>query len=651
MEGNELQLTLASLKTELASYEDKPYKCLFEYIWNSFDAGATNVSINFQVPKSGIGDVKEISIEDNGKGWDFEKEKNTKIFLSSSKLTEKKENKSLPRGKYGRGRYVFIWFAESLEIFSLGKRLPLNKNTEVVFSADTSSPVGGTKILIHGPTRDFSNSLISSNLAKELISEFCWFLKENPAFSIVINGQKIDYESNIKKELILNANDFKPEFKQFLGVNFQANLVLWHEKPAEWSNFYFIDEQNNEIFRRATGMNKKKDNFWHSAYIKSDFFVDGILEEDDPIEDQLDLGEKEKRRVKKGVVKVLKEKLTELRKPYLTEQSEHLISELKSESAIPSLDEFGIYDNQAYEDLLKTVYTISPSLFVGKDKKEKRFICATFAGLLSIQDNNLIQIILQQLQDLTEDEKKYLTDVLQRTSLSSIVRTIKEVDHRLQIIDNLEKLLFDYKKQTLEVKHLQKVLNENFWIFGEQFRLFSNTEGSLKKVLYDYAKNILKIDNPDIITDSRKEVDLFLVKTEPQSESHQRNIIVELKRPSSILGKKEYDQIEEYSIKIMKESICNGNNIYWEFYLVGDDYDDYILTNKIENAKNHGEIKKGLTSSVDSGRIKIYVRKWSDILQVEWGFKMKFLKEKLKIEARSFDHKNPADLVRAALAK
>ena len=39
---------------------------------------------------------------------------------------------------------------------------------------------------------------------------------------------------------------------------------------------------------------------------------------------------------------------------------------------------------------------------------------------------------------------------------------------------------------------------------------------------------------------------------------------------------------------ILKENLCNGENQYWEFYLIGKDYDEHI-NNKIDSAKNHGQ--------------------------------------------------------------
>ena len=429
--------------------------------------------------------------------------------------------------------------------------------------------------------------------------------------------------------------------------DFQVEIVLWDKKPAEWSNFYFLDKDRRELFKISTGLNKKSDNFWHSVYVISDLFADQDkdIENEESSQQQLDFGEKEKRRTKRKLINEVKAKLIQVRRPYLIEQSDRVIKDLKESDAIPDLPVFGIYDEESYNDLLKTVYVISPSLFVGRSDSERKFICATFAGLLSTQDNLLIQVILEQLQELTEEEKDDLLDILQRTSLSNVVKTIKEIDHRLDVLEKLKILLFTYTKETLEVKHLQKVLDENFWIFGEQFRLFSSTEGALKKVLARYAKDILGIEDADLDSQPSGEVDLFLTRTDATSATMQKNIIIELKRPSNKLGKDEFDQIEKYMREIKKQGICNGVNQYWEFYLIGNEYDDYI-EDKIKQAKAFGESERGLVIVMNDFQFKVYVRKWSDILEVEWGSKMIYLKEKLEIQPKKDDFENPADLTK-----
>lgn len=634
MSNTKLKINEKSIRTELKSYKDKPFDCLFEYVWNSFDAGSTEVKLDFEIPKEGIGYVSNVKITDNGKGWDFDDDATTNNFMSSTKNPRK--NNTLPKGQYGRGRYAFIWISEKLIAFSNGKKLTLQHNTEIK-KEDSNFNQNGTQINFEIISEGFSNILISDNLHQNLILEFGWFLLENEQYKIAINGLNLNVYDYIKTSKEYLANSFSEKLKKELDEGFVANIILWKEKPSEYSKFYFLNESNIEILKQNTGLNKKSDDFWHSVYIKSTLFnsLDGIIEEEDETpQTNLTFGDKKVIRTKKQIIAFLKEELVKLRKPYLIIQSDSLLEELKEEKLIPDLPAFGIYDEESYDDLIKTIYTISPSLFVGKSKPEKKFICAAFAGLLSTQDDVLIKTILEQLQVLSEDEKDDLLRILKRTTLSNIIKTIKEIDHRLEVIDKLKFLVSEHQKETLEVKHLQKILDENFWLFGEQFRLFSSTEGALKNVLIKYAKEVLEIENPELESNPNGEVDLFLTKTESTGEGIQKNIIVEIKRASKLLTEgKEYNQINDYRKRILEQNLCNGENQYWEFYLIGKNYDKGI-NELIQNAKQHGEKEKGLSFSINDGRVKIYVRKWSDILEVEWGTKMKYLKEKLQIQAK-----------------
>ena len=156
---------------------------------------------------------------------------------------------------------------------------------------------------------------------------------------------------------------------------------------------------------------------------------------------------------------------------------------------------------------------------------------------------------------------------------------------------------------------------------------------------------MLEIEDPALDTTPSGEVDLFLVKQEASSDTVQKNIVIEIKRPSITLNKACYDQIDSYRTKIMQQSLCNGTNQHWEFYLIGSEIDSHI-SELIESAKNHGEQKKGLTKFLLDGRAKVYVRKWSDFLEVEWNSKMKYLKEKLELKAKQADYSSPDEMVK-----
>lgn len=649
MNKKDLKINAQSIRTELEAYKDKPYDCLFEYIWNSFDAGATEVKLSFDIPNEGIGYVQNVILSDNGQGWDFDDEATTNNFMSSTKKPQK--NKTLPKGQYGRGRYAFIWISEEISVYSKSKRLILRHNTDI-HTEDITENIDGTKIEFIGINETFSDALLSKKLKDALSLEFCWLLSENDKYKIYVNNQLLNIDNLIKDTFEYKKENLSESIKQKVDDNIFAKIIIWKEKPSEYSKFYFLDSSSQEeLTKLNTGLNKKSDDFWHSVYITSSIFTNN----DSDFGDSKNEGQQEfefsndNRRLKKQIIDFFKTELVNIRKPYLKAQSNVMYDNLVEDKAIPDLNEFGIYDTDSFEELIKTIYTISPSLFTHKSSPERKFICATFAGLLSSQDNNLIKIILEQLQELSDDEKRDLLDILNRTRLSNIVSTIKEIDHRLYVIENIKTLISEWEKDTLEVKHLQKILDKNFWLFGEQFRLFSSTEGALKNVLLKYASEVLNIQNPELNNNPTGEVDLFLTKTESMGESVQKNIVVELKRASKKLGKEQYDQIEKYMERISQENMCNSNNQYWEFYLIGKDY-DYHIEGKIDSAKNYGEKTRGLCYNIKDGRFKIYVRKWSDILEVEWGYKMKYLKEKLQIKQKEVE-KTPDDITKSIINK
>lgn len=645
MSNKTLQINKDSIENELASYKNKPFKAIFEYIWNSFDAAAKVVEIKYQIPDSGIGYINELEIIDDGIGWDLES-RNTSNFLASDKSDDVSRNKSLPRGKLGRGRYVFIWYCEKLTAISKGKKTEFNRDVNFqITNADEYQNQNGTKLLFAGINEELSNALKNKKeFQEQLLKEFGWFLYELPAREIVLNGERINVKDLISKELTVGIDDFEEEIKdQLKSTKLECKIVLWNDKPNEYAKFYFVNSsKDKEKFISTTSLNKKRDEFWHSVYIYSDFFeeTDKNLDEEQQLFDT-----KQTNKIKKKIIGELKKRLIELRKPLLSSNSEIIINEFKKDHIIPNLEDFGIYDNASYEDLLKQVYTISPSIFVGRSKEEQSFMCSVFASILSSSDSNLIQMILEQLNEMTEEDKENLKEILHRSSLTNITRTIKEIDKRICILENLKELLFIHKNETLEVEHLQEVLNDNVWIFGENYRLFSDTEGALKNTLKKYAQDILRIDPDEVKTNSRGELDLFIIRDLEESDSVHRNIVVEIKRPKVKLGKKEYDQIEKYANDILKEDVCNGDQMYWEFILVGNDYDEHI-SNKIENARNWGEKTRGLTVNLKDGKSKIYIRKWSDIINVEQGHKMKYLKDKLAIKAKSFAGSNPTEITK-----
>lgn len=643
-----LKITQESIQNELSSYKNKPEETLVEYLWNSFDADAKTVEINYSTPD--LGYIENVMISDDGQGWDFS-DNNTDYFMASAKKNASVKNLSLPHGKLGRGRYTFIWHADSLCAKSKGQKLTLLPNAQYKIEDCDDAPEKGTTVELTGIREFLGNALKSEEtLRKFLVKEFCWFLEQNTNRKIMLNGTKIDYKDYIRKEVELTGIDFSSEVQAAVG-DIRAKVIIWKERPSEYAKFFAINSTSKEeVVAEHTGLNKKKDSFWHSVYLYSNKFtkeLNNLIGGDES--NQVELFDKDEVvSAYKLLKEEVKEKLLDLRKPILDENADNLIMNLKAENLYPSLLEFHVREED-FNDLLRQVYITAPHLFTGKGRDDQKFVVTSIAGLVSSGNSSLVMKVLSHIAELSEEESRTLEDILSRTHLSNIVKTIAEIDNRLQSLQDIHSLLFDNEKETLEVKHLQRVLDNNLWLFGENYSLFASTEGAMRNTLQRYASEILGVDPSTIETKSRKEVDLFLTRTNEVSEDRQEVLIVEIKRPSVKLGKKEFDQIHEYAMTIAKEKSLNDDKMNWEYYLVGTDYNEYIAS-QLENASSHGERHRGLVFYDKNLRLKIYVKKWSGIIHAENGHRLRYLKDRLKIDSKDNSRDSSDELTERLVA-
>ena len=86
-------------------------------------------------------------------------------------------------------------------------------------------------------------------------------------------------------------------------------------------------------------------------------------------------------------------------------------------------------------------------------------------------------------------------------------------------------------------------------------------------------------------------------------------------------------------VVILEQDEFNASNMFWEFYLIGNDFDQSkYIEREIQNAKSHGE--NSLVYYVEN--YKIYVKKWSELF-TEFELKHKFLNDKLELEKIKLD--------------
>ena len=640
---SQVQITNPGIIKALSRYRTE--QAIAEYIWNGFDAKATCVEV--LIDANEIGHISEIKIKDNGNGIHKDLlDKKFLPFLESEKQINPniRKNTSAIHGEKGVGRLTFFHFASTANWETVYK--DENKKYEYNIHINMNdlknyrpSELSETNKSI-GTTVSFTNILgitpnaFNTNIKHFLMREFGWFLELNKAkgFSIKINGSKLDYSK------IIDEKDTTIFTYEVNNTKFEINYIQWNEKiNDEYSRYYYIDSNDNEKYKETTTLNNKGDHFYHSVFIKSNFFdtfvIDLNVNEQQKSFFEHPEKDKEFNFLKEKLDKFLKEK----RKPFIEKYADDIfIPSLEKNNIFPQYNKnsWDILKRDELKDTIKVLYMAEPKIFSGLNTKQKETFIRLLELIIDTGQKDELFDILDEVVQLDVYERKEFAELLEISKLSRIIKTIKLIEDRYEAIDELKKLVFNKKLNANERDHIQKFIEKHYWIFGEQYHLVSADryfEKALRKHIWilDGEKKDIKIDHPD----KKRRMDIFMVRRDLQNNII-KNIVVELKHPKINIGSKELEQVKKYFRVILKQDEFNAASMFWEFYLVGNKFDEYIES-ELESHKDYGE--KSLVFKVK--KYKIYVKTWSEIF-TEFELRHKFLNDKLELERDNLTNDN-----------
>lgn len=618
---------LTSISIERSGLPTDYKKVIAEYIWNGFDAKASTIKINFHGNE--VGFINSFQIIDNGTGIRFDELNETFGNFNVSKKMNSFSNTSFVKGKKGKGRFSFtsfcnkaIWqtvYEESENKF-LGYKLEINKEDSQNYSTNekviNKVKESGTILTLSDFFSLTSDMLEDSSFENYLANEFGWFLYLNKEqdYQIVINGNKLNYNDII----IDNEDDIIT-----IGNNkFKTSYIQWKEKIGDKYFYYFLNNEKKETARKHTSFNNKAINFHHSVYIESDYFNDFCItkkEEPSVLEKNQTDG------IFKALVSILNEKISEKEKHFIrNSQAENLIEKFNKSKILPLFksNEYEQLRKKDLENVIKDIYCIQPKIFQNLNNTQSKTIVGFINLLLDTEQRDNILDILEKVVNLTDEERDTLAKTLKKTNLSNITSLIKYLENRYNVVAILKTLIYELETFTNERDHIQKVIENNYWLFGEEFHMVSadkNFEIVLNNYLAHLENNSNKKPNIEKINKEYKlrRPDIFISRKidipdlDNTDHTIEENIIVELKRPSVIIGKTQFSQIEDYLGYIINEDRFNSQLRNWKFYLVGKSVDDYIK-GLYENQKNKG--KKFLVQSIKN--YEIFALTWDDLFKI-----------------------------------
>lgn len=634
MATESVEITPRGIRKVLNKYT--PQRAIAEYIWNGYDAQATEIRV-IATADDVFGSIIKITVKDNGDGIIYEQLPIVfKKFYESHKSAKGNVDSRFSRGKNGYGRFTFFKFANLAswntiykkdgELYKYSIRIDAQKLTdynatspERVEEAVTGTIVNFEDII----TDDLSVNWVEEKLIPYLKAEFAWYFKVHPECKLYINDEILDCSSVIADsdmfDLPIQLDGIDNEF-------FHIYYFQWNVKPQEeYSRFYFMSADGDLKHQRTTLYNNKGDYFWHSVLVKSTFFNSLADIEDD--EERSLFSSLPERRIFKALKEKLNEYLGKKRRPFLKAKAEVLIGDYESENLFSFIGNTPWEENRKIylQNFIKELYEVEPAVFMKLNASQKRIFIRLLDQVMDTDHNDSLFKILGEVVALEDDDKKQFAKILETTRLRNIVSTLQLIEDRLQTIQALRAVNFDHTLKAGEVQHLQKLIEKHYWIFGEEFRFVGAENIKFQEALNRYKYLLHGVSEEEYIShpDKYKEMDLFITGQEHRN-GNPSNLVVEIKSPTNVpkLKMEHYTQINTYMNVIRKQDGFNDPTTFWTFLLIGLDIDD-VASQSIQNPLT------GVCISKDNYRL--YMKTWAQILN-EADARFNYLKEKMQNE-------------------
>lgn len=647
------------------------YNSVAEYIWNGFDAKATEVILNCQFRENGS--LNELVIKDNGIGIDYEElDKKFKVVFDSEKIkdNDKENNRSETHGKNGIGRLTFFTFANSAKwttVYTKDKNFKYNieisSNYLEMYSGTEESlketnESNGTTVTFSGflsekifnKSRNLPKSKKRESIEKILIdhlkTEFCWFLELNRSknYKLVINEKELDYSYIMDEPINFEIKHQKS------GTEFKVKYIRWKSSlNGEYSKFYYLNENEEEVYKENTTLNKKGDKFFHSLYISSKYFNDFNFDSKEGSSQKALTGSVRSDEVFKYLRSELEKFLRIQRKPFLREYAKEVIKEFEDEGIIvrKGKNDFELIQIDDLENVIQEIYTTQPKIFSALSKEQKQTIVGLLNLVLNSEEREQVIEIVDKIVELDPNERTELRKILKITNMTKIIRTLNLINDRYRVLELLDQILFTPELGACEVPHLQTIVENHTWIFGEQYHLVAAAEVNFENALRKHI-NILTAKDEKIVINhphKQKQVDIFVCRQD-KTRNIVNNLIIELKHPQIRIGADQLNQVKKYMRTISEIDRFNANNYRWEFILIGNRFDsEGYIEGEIENKGNRED-----RLVFETGNHKVFVRTWSDIL-LACKIRHDFINDKLELEKNKLieDLKSADEAVELAL--
>ncbi|OKP27557.1 ATP-binding protein [Serratia fonticola] len=641
----ETKINDVGIKKRFKNHE--PFQSIIELAWNGFDARAKNVAIELQ--RTELDGIASLYVLDDGDGVDINDfDSNFNRFDDSLKKDSIEQH-----GSQGRGRLSFhklshqaIWFTKHKDV---NAKIEIDSGSIKKYQAFIDIPhqdqhhslinkKSGTCVVFN----HFHNILPSDNeIIKRLQNEFCCHLALNEQLTLSFNGEVISAPEH-------DAHSFNRDLD---GSLFSIKALRWNEKPAkERSYVYLINSQGKKMHEVPSKFNQKK-GFYLSIFVTSDW-ADNFSNNGD------DIFSTAKSDPTSSTWKELIKSIWSISKniydDFLEKKLEETLERYQRDGIFPSYSE---YSDVEYADwklknikaIVRDIYIADPAILDDLNTKQRKIFVRLLDKLSGSSNNEDLFNVLESVLDLSKEGLTKLSDQLRLTKLDNIISAIEELQKRRLVVDKLRYLMDYHYKEIKETPDLQKIIENNTWLFGERYETIGAEEDTFTKIakeLRNNLKDINKMDNHDVedaseLEGAQRQTDLFLARKIPALDSNGnpffKCIIIEIKRPSISLNVKHLRQLDDYAAIIQRHPGFSSQNLHFELILIGRKISKNSF--EIESRLNSHILKGDMGLVSDDPRMKRYVKNWYTIFD-SFDLVNRFMLDKLKLERDTIEIAN-----------
>ncbi|WP_193777638.1 hypothetical protein [Streptomyces sp. E5N298] len=232
-------------------------------------------------------------------------------------------------------------------------------------------------------------------------------------------------------------------------------------------------------------------------------------------------------------------------------------------------------ERETFDAVATTVFRHPP-----KSAGTRRTTFALLRSVLSHEPSDVLRIA-DEFFALSKQERDELIRLLERTTLSALIKASTAVADRIDFLTALEHLVFapETKPRVKERDELHRILEDRCWVFGEEYALHVS-DRSLQEVLVQHCRLLGRdapAPGPVLRADGRRgRVDLMLSRAARHRKGERHHLVVELKRPGVALGMPEFSQISSYAEAVMSDDRFRDPAATWDFWLVGNAMDNAL---------------------------------------------------------------------------